>query len=137
MEVRVLYRAELGALMVDSSQQSRSLFGELLRFVERHDADAKDYYASLVDSGMYRGPVNHIRALSGFPRIPGEIAKCVGWSGAFPIQWMNSTESPVSPAFVKAWLDTAGFGRGEADCRTLALQVCDVASRVVGEMAGV
>lgn len=133
MEVRVLYRAELRALMVDSIQESRDRFGEVLRFVERHDVGAKDYYASLLDSGMYRGPVNHIRSLSGFPRIPGDIAKCVGWNGPFPIQWMAGPESPVSRTFANAWFQTAGLVRGEAECRTLAAQVCEIAGRIFSE----
>jgi hypothetical protein len=40
-----------------------------------HNSGATDYYQPLLDEGFFRGPINHIRALSGFSRVPALILR--------------------------------------------------------------
>jgi predicted nucleotidyltransferase len=55
----------------------RGRFSDEVRRQEEHNAGAFDYYSSLVSDGQHRGAVNHIRALSGFSRLPGRIMNCM------------------------------------------------------------
>ena len=98
-----------------------NLKAELRRRVE-HDAHAFDYYASLVLHGMLRGPVNHIRTMSGFPRVPETLLHCLGKQCEWPIQTFVS-ERELSSDLIDSFLRIFD--------PVTSLDVCaDVASRI-------
>lgn len=77
LSVRRLVVEELAEVALDSTQR-RPVLGRVrreLRFQERHNEGAIDYYRPLIDAGFLRGPVNHMRALSGFATLPARRAK--------------------------------------------------------------
>ncbi len=130
LDLREQYQNELRCLLKFYADERRSRLVRHLDFVQRHNAVATDYYQSLLDNGMFRGPVNHIRCLSGFPYIPTEIAMSIGGSIEQPISWFLDDASPISSDFKMRWLDIAGYECTASFCQTIQTRICNLAIRL-------
>jgi len=108
LELRNLLLEELRRLCAANTDQERIRLrlGKEIEFQKRHNAFAVDYYAPLLDGGFFKGPVNHIRALSGFARVPERLCHCLDWDLVAPIgQWFRQVGSPRQ--LLDAWLKIA------------------------------
>lgn len=73
----------------------------------RHEANAFDYYLPAIRTGHYRGVVNHVRALSGFPSIPARFAHLFGVHESRAIDWLASRPRQISISLVDCWFHLA------------------------------
>jgi hypothetical protein len=71
---------------------------------ERHNLDAENYYSSLLDAGLYCGPVNHIRAFSGFMKVPAIALNVVGRETRFPAAEWAGNPQRGSGDIIGSWL---------------------------------
>jgi hypothetical protein len=73
-----------------------------------HNASAVDYYSPLVAEGFIKGPVNHIRSLSGFPHLPSRLLLCLGLDSRIQIKTWSLHED-TSKQLREMWLGVASF----------------------------
>jgi glycosyltransferase involved in cell wall biosynthesis len=105
----------------------RSLFvAELQRLAKRfngvdsfladtiaHEQNAIDYYEQAVRSYMVRGPVNHIRCLSGFPAIPARLLQILGTESDIPVRDFLASEI-LSAELRDTWAALAALERSQS-----------------------
>lgn len=112
-EFRNLIQKELTVLR-NPHKQSKEITHRLKKASEenqRHNSGAFDYYAPLIEGGFYLGPINHIRALSGFSSVPRSLLTCIDKSFTWPVHdFLNSAE--FSPSIRDRWLEIAGMTEG-------------------------
>jgi hypothetical protein len=113
-EFRNLIQGELTALK-NRHGQSKEITHSLTKAAEenqRHNSGAFDYYAPLIKEGIFLGPVNHIRALSGFSSVPRALLTCINKSFIWPVHdFLNSAEFSLS--IRDGWLEIAGITEGD------------------------
>lgn len=74
----------------------------LLEQASSHERNAVDYYRQSVSSYLVRGPLNHIRCLSGFSTIPAKLLAAIGQQSNVPIGDFLVSES-LSTDFRDNW----------------------------------
>lgn len=74
-----------------------------VEFQLRHNTGAFDYYAPAMHAGLFRGAVNHIRAISGFSRIPSWLLPLFEIHSAWPISALIKSQR-VPPPLRDSWL---------------------------------
>lgn len=82
---------------------------------EQHNAGAFDYYQALIQQGLILGPINHIRTLSSFSKIPTSFLSYVFEETEWPID--DFLSSPVfSDAIKNGWLRIAELTTTNLEC---------------------
>lgn len=115
--LRKLYLIELKRLV--------KKFDNIDSILERtiiHERNAVDYYQHAVNSNIFRGPVNHIRCLSGFYNIPMRLLGAIGqpsrtivrdfqhsdfFSKHFKDTWLDLADLNSEPRLMKTWATNA------------------------------
>jgi hypothetical protein len=88
-----------------------------------HESNAFDYYLPAIRTGHYRGVVNHVRALSGFPSIPARFAHLCGVHESRAIDWLASRPRQISSSLVDCWFHLADLSLAADDVRTLTRRI--------------
>lgn len=82
---------------------------------EQHNLRAFDYYGPMIREGLILGPINHIRALSSFSRIPNMFCSLLGGTLPWPIRsFLGSGE--LSDKVKQEWLELADLKMSKRDC---------------------
>ncbi len=87
----------------------------VIREEEQHNAHAFDYYLALIQQGFFLGPINHIRSLSGFSRVPSLFLSCLGVEFKWPIREFLSF-SELSEFLRFEWLRIADLTTSKGLC---------------------
>lgn len=95
--------------------------------VNRHEANAFDYYLPAIETGHYRGVVNHVRALSGFPSIPLRVARLCGVQESRAIDWLASRPAGISTSLIDCWFQLADLSLPPEVVATLAKRIRETA----------
>jgi hypothetical protein len=101
---------------------------------EAHNAGASNYYQPLLGAGIYRGPVNHIRAFSGFSRLPRLVMQTLGEASRYPITaWSKTDEGALKPAR-NLWFDISELRTLDTDVQYMADDLHDAADAVLRDL---
>lgn len=98
---------------------------------QRHNSGAFNYYAPLIEDGFFFGPINHIRALSGFSSIPRTMLSCIDKSFIWPVHdFLSSAE--FSPSIRDSWLEIAGMTEGDHQIKEWVAELSSMISVLSG-----
>jgi len=88
---------------------------QLRQQYQRHNNNAFDYYLPLLDKGFIYGPINHIRAISGFSRSPAKLLRIIGYSSEWSIQ--SFLDHPgFTDTIKREWLEIADLTVSTTQC---------------------
>jgi nucleotidyltransferase-like protein len=108
LEFRVLLQQELIKLYEDYRNFGvpAQRLETAIKQTAQHNRDSFDYYLPLIETGMFLGPINHIRALSGFPSAPRSLLTCIDKPFRWPVHsFLDAVE--FSQIIRDSWLQIA------------------------------
>lgn len=107
-ELRVRLRENLLYLLGEWQVANPSVANSAVEFQLRHNTGGFNYYAPLLQAGMHRGAINHIRTISGFSRIPSWLLPIYNEWDEWPIsRFLNSPN--IDDALKSGWSLIAGL----------------------------
>jgi hypothetical protein len=132
LQYRTILLNELRELEVRYAQDGHvaSKLEQAIKQQEIHDAMAYDYYTSLVSQNIILGPINHIRCISGLPRVPQLFFACLSDKKSWPIQEFVRLDI-LSREVRDAWLQIMGLESSKQKCINLASNLSAVIDNLV------
>ncbi|MBK8467580.1 MAG: nucleotidyltransferase domain-containing protein [Chloracidobacterium sp.] len=114
---RDLISLELNSLLsnLPRNKNNSERMSHAIKIHEQYNSRAFDYYQGLIQGDFVLGPINHIRTLSSFSRVPASFISFVFDEAKWPIDAFLSS-SEFSNAIKHDWLQIAELTATKVEC---------------------